>query len=460
MAIYEKLMGNPFVDAGVSAICEWLGQGTQPEEITTEDLEVMTNRFASIYSTPAWRKNLYSIFPNSPPTYASLSPREVAARLTSKWSDWRERIVPLEQAGDCLGCGRRVAVDNLLAKTDVPLTGSGALRNYFPLFSDGQGYCAACALAIQFIPLSLVSISGKFLMLHSNVWRVQRKWSQICVSDIQSSAAQNEFTGCFSPGYTKPRNGLFYMTSQLIDYEERRATENVAIQIFCFSNYNQGPELEIFHLPAPVFRFLRYAYQSNFRKAWQQIVRSGYQKVKWDKVESKDDYKNKDNLVYEYLLQGRSILGFFINRRARKTRGNWQLLFLYLKEVRNMNESRLNAIKQVGDAIADSIRKSERARRLRQLETAGNYGECRNVLRFVIRDRIQQGEQEPLFSIDDYIEHLFPASADQTTFWRETRDLLVFRIYENLHGWLVASGFADEEDDETEQSADKSQEEN
>ena len=125
-----------------------------------------------------------------------------------------------------------------------------------------------------------------------------------------------------------------------------------------------------------------------------------------------------------------------------------------------MKESRLNAIKQVGDAIAESIRKSERDRRLRQLEIAGSYGACRNVLRFVIRDRIQQGETEPLFSIDDYIEHLFPASAEQTTFWRETRDLLVFRIYENLHDWLVASGFADDADDETEQSTDESQEEN
>ena len=30
MAIYAKLMGNPFVDAGVSAICEWLGENSAP----------------------------------------------------------------------------------------------------------------------------------------------------------------------------------------------------------------------------------------------------------------------------------------------------------------------------------------------------------------------------------------------------------------------------------------------
>ena len=246
----------------------------------------------------------------------------------------------------------------------------------------------------------------------------------------------------------------------MVRYEETRLNENITLQIYYFSNYGQGPELEIFHLPAPVFRFLRYAYQNEFRRAWQQIVRSGYRWVKWDKVESEEDYKNNRNLVYEFLLQGQSILGFFINKPARKVRGNWELLSLYLKEVRNMDESRLNAIKQVGDSIAESIRKSERDRRLRQLESAGSYGECRNVLRFVIRDRIQQGEETPLFSIDDYIEHLFPVSADQTTFWRETRDLLVFRIYETLHPWLIESGFAADTDDDTEQSTNESQEEN
>ena len=460
MAIYEKLMGNPFVDTGISAICGWLGPSTQPEEITTADLQIMINQWAPVYCTSAWSKNLYSIFPNSPVTYAARGNRDTVGELVSKWSNWREKIVPMGHAGDCLGCGRRMTMQQLLTKTDVPLTGSGSLRNFFPLFSDGQGYCAACALAVQFIPLSLASSGGKFLMLYSNAWRVQRKWTQICVSDIQNRSARNEVTGCFNPGYVNPRNGLFYMTSQLIDYEERRATEDITMQVFYFSNYNQGPEIEIFHLPAPVFRFLRYTHQDEFRKAWQQIVQSGYQRVKWDEVESEEDYKNKNNLVYEFLLQGRSILRFFINRRARKTRSNWELLSLYLKEVRNMDESRLNAIKQVGDSIAESIRKSERDRRLRQLESAGSYGECRNILRFVIRDRIQQGEETPLFSIDDYIEHLFPVSAEKATFWRETRDLLVFRIYEILHEWLVTSGFADDVDDETEQSTDESQEEN
>lgn len=112
-----------------------------------------------------------------------------------------------------------------------------------------------------------------------------------------------------------------------------------------------------------------------------------------------------------------------------------------------MDELRLNAIKKVGDAIAKSIRKDERDRRLGQLERANSYGACRNVLRFVIRDRIRQGEEDPLFLLDDYVTLLFPESADQMTLWRETRDLLVFRIYEQLHNWLKERGFVEEDDE-------------
>ena len=77
----------------------------------------------------------------------------------------------------------------------------------------------------------------------------------------------------------------------------------------------------------------------------------------------------------------------------------------------------------------------------------------------MIRDRIQQGAGEPLFSIDDYMEHLFPASDSfAATPWRETRDLILFRIYETLHGWLQEKGFVDYDEDDTSDAGDASEE--
>ena len=101
-----------------------------------------------------------------------------------------------------------------------------------------------------------------------------------------------------------------------------------------------------------------------------------------------------------------------------------------------MNEDRLATLKRVGDAIAEAIRQSGGSRRLGQLERAGSYRECRNILRFIIRDRIGQGQTEPLFSLDEYVEYLFPETGGEFREWTETRDLLIFRIYETLHDWL------------------------
>ena len=466
MAIYAKLMGNPFVDAGVCGICEWLGPTVQPEQVTVADLEQVVNDVAPIMQTDAGWANLHGIFPNSVLTNPAYRKHNQVELLKNECQDYLNTISELEQSGDCIGCGRR-AVNTWLSKTNVPLTGSGKLRNFFPTFAEGAGYCSACALAIQLAPLAFVATGGKFLTLHSNSWRALRTWTRRCIADVQSQQVRQEITGCFNPGYKNPRNGLFYMTQEMVQFEEMRTDENVSMQVYCFTNYNQGPELEIFHMPAPVFRFLRYASQGEFKTAWSKIVRSGYRKVNWAKVKSEEDYKNRPNLVYENLLQGRSILRSFLNQRARKPRGNWELLSLYLKEVRNMEPARLATIKQVGDSIAASIRKSGRAtgmRRLRDLEEAQTYGECRNVLLRIIRDRIEQKEEEPLFSLEGYVQHLFISSdnatswsdeldgdeldeeqkeqllhfaSDNVTFWRETRDLLLFRLYEQLHDWLA-----------------------
>ena len=475
MPIYEKLMGNPFVDAGVCGICEWLGRNVQPEQITFTDLEQVVNDLAVMMQTDAGWNNLYGIFPNgvlTNPSFnkcktekckipnrcmelnASHSKCNRVELFKNECKGYMDGISELQQAGDCMGCGRRNA-NTWLSRTNVPLTG-GKNSNYFPVFSEGAGYCAACALAIQMSPLVYMGTAGKYLTLHSNSWKAMRSWTRVCVEDIRRQQLLKDITGCFNPDYKNPRNGMFYMARKMTQYREMRTDENISIQVYCWTNYNQGPELEVFYMPATVFKFLRNVYQSGFNTAWQEIVRSGYL-VNWAKVKSEEDYKNRTNRVYENLFQDISILGFFLNRRHRKSRGNWELLSLYLKEVRTMEQTRLEKIKQVGDLIAKCIQESGSNKRLSRLEGAKSYEACRTVLLYIIRERIKQGAQTPLFSLDDYVEYLFPESEDFTaTPWRETRDLLLFRVYERLHNWLQDKGFVDFNEENMSDSDDES----
>lgn len=429
MTIYQKLMGNPFVDAGVSVLCQWLD--TRPEDITIEDLKRAINEVVPLMDNPALKKNLHSIFPNSTLINTSIK-EDRRRRLTREFNEYIMKIEELGRAGDCIGCGRRNSVHKL-AKDKIPLTGSGKLLNFFPNFDSGTGYCSACTLSIQFAPLSFVASGGKFLMASSNSWKAVNSWTKTCIKDVREKILRGEDAGCYNPGFTNPRNGLFFMTGKMIEFGE--INEEASIQVYYFTNYNQGPELEIFYLPATVFQFLRYTNQNEYKFAWSSIVKSGYQ-VDWKKIKTEEDYKNKWNRVYEFLLNERSIVTFFVDLRKRKNRGDWTLLTLYLKEVRSMQEERINTIKKVADNIAECIQKSGKDRRLRQLETARSYRAFQNILLFIIKDRLKHDEAEPLFTLDDYLNHLFPPSEDGITPWNETRYLLLFRIYEQLHEWL------------------------
>ena len=448
--IYTEMMGNPFVDSSVSGICEWLDLD-QPNEIDLEDLEELIEEVAPLMqkppekSKPGWN-NLYSIFPNSVLVNPSYKNKNRVLLLSDLCHSYLSQIEPLGTMGNCLGCGRRDSKNILLDRSNIPLTGSGALLNFFPSFQQGIGYCGACALAVQFLPLSLVATSGQFLMLHANRWLAQRYWSRSCVEDVQRQYSRQEMSGCYNPGYPNKKNALFFMAQEMISYEEENELENLSLTIYDFSNYGQEPKLDLYQIPSKLFNFLRYCYQSQFKSDWLNIVRSGYQKVDWGKVESEDDYKNKRNFVFERLLRQKSILGFFLNRKEKNVRASWSLLSIYLQEVRGMELTRIEAIQRIGDSIAETIRQSGRDRRLGQLERSKTYAECRNILRFLIQDRIAQGQSEPLFTLKDYVEYLFPDTGQEFTSWRESRDLLLFHLYSQLHDWLIEKDYVSDSD--------------
>jgi len=310
---------------------------------------------------------------------------------------------------------------------------------------SGAGYCAACTLAIQFSPLVFFAC-GKLLMLHSNSPKVLKVWANKCIRNIIRQVAAQSMTGCYSEKYTNPRNAFFHIVEDLVlSYAERWHEENIALQLYHFTNYNQGPELDIYEFPSNVFRFIAdVKHHQNFSD-WKRVVKRGYERVDWEKVREEDEYKNRRNTVYERLLNQQSIVRFFIDYQNRQVIGSWDGIFsLYLRRMRKMSEDRLDCLKRVGDEIARYIQKSENPKRLNQMEMAKSYVQFRNVLRWIIKERIALGLETPLFTLEEYMEQMFPESGRGLTEWRETRDLLLFRIYEELHDWLKAQKPKDE----------------
>ncbi|KKG13761.1 CRISPR-associated protein [Methanosarcina sp. 2.H.T.1A.6] len=443
--------GNPFVDAGIWAICEWSGR-KKPEEITVEDLREIKQDVISVYLSPEWAKSLYSVFPNNAVTNPSVKNKD------KRLLEFLEQLIGqvesqggLGEFGNCISCGR-YDVEDVRTKTEIPLIGSGTLINFFPYGQQGADYCAACTLAVQFSPFIFYAC-GKLLLIHSNSNKVMHYWAEKAIKDVRRQISANSYRGCFDEGYKNPVNALFHIIEDLIlQYEERWIEENPSISMYHFTNYNQGPDLEIYRVPTPVFRFLAYVKHQDKFSEWIKIVRKGY--FNFEQIKEGDEYKNKGNSVYINLLKGHSIVKYFIDNKARQVYGDWQLLEYYLTEVRNMGGKRLDTLKKVGDSISDYIKDTQNIKKLNQLEMASNFVTFRNLLRLIEKDRIKKGSQNSLFTLEEFMEDLFP---EGNMGWKETQDLLLFRIYENLHNWLVGqdalkSELISSEEEETELS--------
>jgi len=434
-----QITGNPFVDSGIFAMTSRLKKNI--EEITISDFEELTKEISKLYTEDNWQKNMYSIFPNSELTKPSTAKlNNVDELYFNVLKQFIDNIGSKSEEGTCIACGVRNSLKSY-TKTFIPLTGSGSLKNYFSFANDGADYCPLCVLLIQFSPLVMYRSGGKMILLHSNSEKVMKYWAKKAIDNLKTQYVKNDFTGCFNEGFTNPNNAIFRMINNIIrSYDERWVDENPSLNFYYFTNFNQGPELDLFNVPTNVFRFLAYIPQDEYSN-WNLIVKNAYKFVKWDKVESIDDYKNNPNEVYNRLLKNSSILRFFFNVKNKKAYCSWNLLRYYMMEVRNMEDKRLNAIKDLGDKLSKYIENNNEKSVLTKLETASNYNSFRNILRKIIKKRIAKNEEELLFTFDEYVNYLFPQG---NLTWRETQDLLLFRIYENLHQWLIDNNYVDE----------------
>lgn len=434
-AIFD-FTGNPFVDAGIWAISEWVGK--KPEDLDKDDLRGIIDDVIFLYLTPKWSKNMYQIFPNNPITNNAVKDKK--GRYSQILNELIEEITPLTNNGSCISCGRRDVL-NRSAKDRVPLTGSKKLINYFSYGTEGADYCPACTFAIQFSPL-VTYACVKMLLIHSNSKKVMHYWSKKAKENIDKQLSSKNYTGCLNEGFKNPKNALFHIIQDIIlSYDIRWYLEKPSINFYHFTNFNQGPALDIYHVPTPVFKFLAYIPQHEKFGEWLSIVRKGYTFVDWEKVKEENEYKNSPNMVYNNLLEGKSIIKFFIDRKNKVAIGGWDLLSHYLEEVRNMDQKRIDAIKKVGNELADYIKETDDIKTLKKLETANNYKNYRNLLRIIIKKRIENRAESPLFSFDDYVNNLFP---EGNLTWRETQDLILFRIYEVLHDWIIQQGISEE----------------
>ncbi len=436
-------VGDPIVNSGLIAIK--LLTDKEVYNCSKGDLKKASDKLVKLYLTPAWYKEIQSIFPNS--TYVQ------AARNYKREEKSKEFLYELidgidevDKSNDyCIFCGNpayKRRDGKPFVKTQIPLIGSSDFTNFFPSFKNGIDVCARCALAVQFAPQLFYKTGGKPSAINCNNEDVMLVFGRECIEYINRKMVLNAFkskdtSGIFDEGFKSPQNALFHLAYKLSVNYKTLLNDNEEIMIYRIDNFNQNPAgVSIYKLPNNVFRFVIMLMKSpEYRRTWYDLLSRHY-RVKEGTKSGLTIWKVNYNRIHDSLLNNRSIVWTFKDDKIKKSTVPWIIVERYMELVRDMNKKRIGAIKNLADKIATCIEETNNKRRVNDIVSAKDLSAFRNQLRLVFRDWQKLGKDGPMITFDEYISTIIP---EDYSGWREIRDLIVIRLYERLHDMLSSS---------------------
>lgn len=437
--IYPHFTGNPFVDAGIAALCA-LNRKDEPQQISKDDLDGSADYISDLYLT--WPK-LGNLFTQNCTLLNPSNRTNREAKYKAELKELAENINPASASGSCAACGTREANVSRIFREKYPLTGSGDLVNYFSFFEPGFPICAACAFAVQFTPLYLISSaepkkveSKEFLcskcqrkatyqvegvsycsqhlpftknslfLAHSHNTKVMLSLAKDALTYIRGQVASGASPHYYSKFHISDVNECTVkLARHLISISEAYG-EPVSVRLYSFVNSGQINLLDFTDLPTQVFAFLENANLRGLNKNLNEL------------------FGNSSREIYRRLVNEESIKYFFVRRKEREIIGGWELFELYLEEVERMEKERLEVIKRVGQRLYQYL-EATNFKKLKDIEMAGKYGEFRMELTRIQKEKL-------VWEIDDE-PFLFHHDKEGAILWRETQSILLAFIYAQMH---------------------------
>ncbi len=439
--MFNRLTGDPFVDAGYAVVKEL--KKIFPDKKIIELIDMVSDWF--IYN---WNGKIDSLQLNSNITHNSKRGTEKKRQKAKQdvMAFFNKLLTYKNSKGleSCRTCGSNSRLFS--AGRDIyPLSGSKAFVNFHHSHEDGLLLCSDCIIKLFFLPLAVVQMGGKIALLHLQDQKTMEYWTNKVIKSNLNQLPRGISDGILKSEFKNPKNALFDMAADLIlnfDLEKRH------LQLYYFTNFGSKPDCEIFTLPAPVFTYLSKVLKS-CKTDWYLFLKRHYhiKKAKWDneilewkiKKEGKpivdNEYKDNKNSVIEGLLEGKNLIPVF--RKYYKENFlygkqiNLLLLDYYLKEVKQMDVKQLEIIKRLGNAIFEIAKNDDNnfKKYLTMIEGAGKSYQLRGVLITLIKKHYKNGNLQPLLTLEEYVNYLFPDGV----YWSEVRDVLIIYLYELLH---------------------------
>jgi CRISPR-associated protein Cst1 len=95
-----------------------------------------------------------------------------------------------------------------------------------------------------------------------------------------------------------------------------------------------------------------------------------------------------------------------------------------------MKKETINKIKELADFLVRDEHADKIKKRIKALDGTKNASALRRfILKDVVAANYVAGNDNPIVSVDDYVNYLFPDGS----YWAEIRDILLIAIYQELH---------------------------
>ncbi len=466
-------VGHPYYDVGIATLAAFAGK-KDPRLLTSHDLEKAVDYMTREYVQQPLRSYLTVAFPNSGftnPAFFKQPDRqqEYARRVLRSYAE--DMPVLNEQ---CVFTGKPAVAIAFGDKEDLPLgrafrqhipllTGENYI-NFYPYGDNGLPVSGPAMLAMQALPLGCAKSSGRMLMVHSDNSDITYHFASEFLKQnrqtvqVAQQASSNKMPESHHKHHTLLIETLLEAESMRDALQEDRP---FTITAYHLSNSGQGADLDIYFLPMQVVGFLRVMETAKFRDAWHNIVRKAWEMEpprKRKKQNKEEPFQPARNWLYEDLFDlpdkaKHFIRTYFLRIALRYARGktdprpndsleneadlvSWAITAQFLRRILNMDQHRIEQIREMGDRLAKYIRETDDKYVLTNFRTQ-RYHVFRTTLLRANSKQLNKGGG-PLIKFDSYIDVFELAAGDSHIGWRLARDLVFIRIMEQLYysGWL------------------------
>ncbi len=413
------------------------------------------------YYTPELQSYLTVLFTkNGPATNPSVSIENRRQRAAKLLRAFRE---PSDDAlSRCAYCDEP---SNGLAHRDlVPMLTARDSVNFYPGGTPGIPLCGKCLLALQALSIGAPMCGGRALIVGCDdpelTLELVKEWQPKIRKRIQLSQQKGERLPIMSHPRTRTIEVLVSIEAARREEQEEQVHLRPAVNsltVYHLSNSGQGPKVDLFFLPTSVVSFVQRAKAARYAATWNTLVHQAWEippKAKKGQVETTPEPTALRNFLYEDLFSlpdqaGRFIQRYLLRKATRfaqgpgdsrpsylgwrsSIKGTWELTQLFLSEVLGMDAQRIDAIRKLGDVIADEIATENDRRLWWNVYSAENYRVVRLILIRTSEHRLKRG-QAPILSFDEFLRVFEEGDELPRIDWRLAWDLVLIRTIESLY---------------------------